>query len=86
MKLPVLTSLLLAGAAELATAFWYNDIDHTTANVRGYAPDLDPDYSYPIYKAVSPGDGAGIQRAINEATTPGSSRNDLWFASQPRVC
>ncbi|KAM7214657.1 Pectin lyase fold/virulence factor [Rhypophila decipiens] len=85
MKLPVLTSLLLAGAAELATAFWYNDIDHTSANVRGYAPDLDPDFGYPIYKAVSAGDGAGIQRAINEATTTGSSRNNLWFASQPRV-
>ncbi|KAM7202947.1 Pectin lyase fold/virulence factor [Naviculisporaceae sp. PSN 640] len=85
MKVSLLTSLLLAAAAELATAFWYNDIDHTTSNVRGYAPDLDPDYSYPIYRAVAAGDGAGIQRAINEATTPGSSRNGLWFASQPRV-
>ncbi|KAM7211036.1 glycoside hydrolase family 55 protein [Rhypophila decipiens] len=84
MKLTVLASLLLAGAADRASAFWYNQIDHTTANVRGYAPDLDPDYSYPIYRAVSAGDGAGIQRAIDDATNPGSSRNNLWFASQPR--
>lgn len=84
MKFSVLASLL-GGAANLATASWYSDIDHTSA-VRGYAPDLDGDYNYPVYKAVTPGDGAGIQSAINAGTLPNTQRHGQWFASQPRVC
>ncbi|KAK3904930.1 glycoside hydrolase [Staphylotrichum tortipilum] len=67
-----------------ASSFWYSNIDHTTGNVRGYAPDLDGDYVYQVYKAVAPGDGAGIQAAIN-AGTNGAQRHGQWFASQPRV-
>jgi hypothetical protein len=66
------------------TSFWYANIDHTTANVRGYAPDLDGDYAYEVFRAVTPGDGAGIQAAINSATN-GATRHGQWFASQPRV-
>ncbi|KAL2151691.1 hypothetical protein VTH82DRAFT_6789 [Thermothelomyces myriococcoides] len=66
------------------TSFWYANIDHTSADVRGYAPDLDGDYVYEVYKAVAPGDGAGIQAAINAATN-GTTRHGQWFASQPRV-
>jgi hypothetical protein len=66
------------------TSFWYANIDHTSANVRGYAPDLDGDYNYEVYKAVAPGDGAGIQAAITSSTN-GTTRHGQWLASQPRV-
>lgn len=66
------------------TSFWYANMDHT-GNARGYAPDLDGDYQYAVYKAVAPGDGDGIQRAINEGTN-GATRHGQWLASQPRVC
>jgi len=65
------------------TSFWYANMDHT-GNARGYAPDLDGDYQYAVYKAVAPGDGAGIQQAINEGTN-GATRHGQWLASQPRV-
>jgi hypothetical protein len=99
MKFWLAASLLLAGANALlipnddanntvlaarATSFWYANVDHT-GNARGYAPDLDGDYNYPVYMAVTPGDGAGIQRAIN-AGTNGGTRHPQWLASQPRVC
>lgn len=66
------------------TSFWYANVDHTTANVRGFAPDLDGDWEYEVYKAVTPGDGASIQAAISSATN-GATRHGQWFASQPRV-
>lgn len=98
MKFLHAASLLLAGVsasptpkdngndtvlAARATSFWYANIDHTGAP-RGFAPDLDGDYAYPVYMAVSAGDGAGIQRAIN-AGTNGGTRHPEWLASQPRV-
>ncbi|KAI0442034.1 glycoside hydrolase family 55 protein [Xylaria telfairii] len=98
MKFLHAASLLLAGAiaspmptddgndtvlAARATSFWYANLDHTGAP-RGYAPDLDGDFNYPVYMAVNPGDGAGIQRAIN-AGTNGGTRHPQWLASQPRV-
>ncbi|KAJ4288296.1 hypothetical protein N0V88_007334 [Collariella sp. IMI 366227] len=64
--------------------FWYANIDHTSKNIRGFAPDLDGDDNYEIFRAVAPGDGSGIQAAIN-AGTNGSTRHGMWFASQPRV-
>lgn len=67
-----------------ATGFWYANMDHT-GQYRGYAPDLDGDYNYPVYQAVSPGDGAGIQRAINAGTASGQTRHPTWLSSQPRV-
>uniref|UniRef100_UPI0030BA2B2C MnLam55A n=1 Tax=Microdochium nivale TaxID=5520 RepID=UPI0030BA2B2C len=66
-----------------STSFWYANMDHT-GNARGFAPDLDGDFSYAVYKAVAPGDAAGIQRAINEGTG-GVRRHGEWLASQPRV-
>jgi hypothetical protein len=67
-----------------ATSFWYANMDHT-GNARGYAPDLDGDFTYPVFVAVSPGAGAAeIQAAIN-SDGAGGSRHPLWFASQPRV-
>ena len=69
--------------AKRATTFWYANMDHTGA-ARGYAPDLDPDYTYPVFQAVNPGDGASIQTAINSAGD-GTSRHGEWLASQPRV-
>ncbi|KAJ9137086.1 Glycoside hydrolase family 55 protein [Pleurostoma richardsiae] len=69
--------------ARRATSFWYANMDHT-GTYRGYAPDLDNDYSYPVYMAVSAGDGAGIQTAINAADN-GATRHGQWLASQPRV-
>ncbi|SPQ25706.1 45142afb-4c97-4e2f-8d8b-4538cffdc90d [Thermothielavioides terrestris] len=66
------------------TSFWYANIDHTSAVVRGYAPDLDGDQSYEVFRAVAPGDGSGIQAAINAASN-GATRHAQWLASQPRV-
>ncbi|KAK3367890.1 putative glucan ENDO-1, 3-BETA-glucosidase BGN13.1 precursor [Podospora didyma] len=66
------------------TSFWYANIDHTSGDVRGYAPDLDGDFNYEVFKSVTAGDGAGIQTAIN-AGTNGATRHPQWFASQPRV-
>lgn len=66
------------------TGFWYANMDHTSRNIRGFAPNLDGDLDYEVYRAVKPGDGAGIQAAINSATN-GATRHGQWFASQPRV-
>lgn len=65
-----------------ATSFWYANMDHT-GQYRGYAPDLDPDYTYPVFKSVNPGDGASIQNAINSGSS--GTRHGQWLASQPRV-
>ena len=67
-----------------ATSYWYSNIDHFTGEVRGYAPDLDGDHVYEVFKAVNAGEGAAIQAAINSATN-GATRHGKWFASQPRV-
>ncbi|KAK0610586.1 glycoside hydrolase family 55 protein [Bombardia bombarda] len=67
-----------------ATSFWYSNIDHTSGAVRGFAPDLDGDFSYAVYQAATPGNGASIQTAIN-AGTSGATRHGEWLASQPRV-
>lgn len=66
-----------------ATSFWYANMDHT-GNYRGYAPDLDPDFAYPVYKTVNSGDGNAIQAAINSGSS--GNRHGQWLASQPRVC
>lgn len=99
MKLTAAFAIFLSGAAAVpaaiptpddgnanlskrATTFWYANMDHT-GPYRGYAPDLDPDYTYPVYVAVNPGDGASIQTAINSGD--GANRHGEWLASQPRV-
>jgi hypothetical protein len=68
--------------AKRATSFWYANMDHS-GRPRGFAPDLDGDFSYPVFVAVNPGDGAGIQRAINSGSS--GNRHGKWLASQPRV-
>ncbi|KAH8904793.1 glycoside hydrolase family 55 protein [Coniochaeta sp. PMI_546] len=98
MKLSSTLSVLLHGAAvaaipaanhsendlvRRATSFWYANMDHS-GQYRGYAPDLDPDFSYPVFMAATAGDGSSIQRAIN-AGTNGGTRHPEWLASQPRV-
>jgi hypothetical protein len=95
LKLAAAFALLLSGAQAIpapdngnaslskrATTFWYANMDHT-GQYRGYAPDLDPDYTYQVFKAVNPGDGASIQTAINSGD--GANRHGQWLASQPRV-
>lgn len=86
MKIATVALLLLgsvvASPAKRTTSFWYSNVDHT-GQYRGYAPDLDGDYTYAVYKAVQPGDGAGIQTAIND--DDGNTRHGQWLASQPRV-
>ncbi|KAI1435804.1 glycoside hydrolase family 55 protein [Xylaria sp. CBS 124048] len=81
MKFTV-AAALLAGVAR-ATDFWYANMDHT-GSPRGFAPDLDGDFNYPVFMAVTAGDGAAIQNAIN-AGTDGATRHPEWLASQPRV-
>jgi hypothetical protein len=95
MKLAAVFAFLLSGASAIpafdngntnlskrATTFWYANMDHT-GQYRGYAPDLDPDFSYPVFVAVTAGDGASIQTAINSGD--GANRHGEWLASQPRV-
>ena len=66
-----------------ASSFWYANMDHTGAN-RGYAPDLDGDYNYPVFKAVAAGASADdIQNAITSGSS--GNRHPMWLASQPRV-
>ncbi|KAI0379671.1 glycoside hydrolase family 55 protein [Hypomontagnella monticulosa] len=66
-----------------ATSFWYANMDHT-GQYRGFAPDLGNDFTYPVFMAVNPGDGAGINDAITDAGN-GNTRHSQWLASQPRV-
>ncbi|RYP03367.1 hypothetical protein DL764_005182 [Monosporascus ibericus] len=71
-------------APRQATSYWYANMDHT-GPYRGYAPGLDNSDSYTVFVSVSPGDGgAGIQRAINDASN-GATRHGQWLASEPRV-
>ncbi|KAK5992777.1 Glucan endo-1,3-beta-glucosidase BGN13.1 [Cladobotryum mycophilum] len=70
------------GLTKRATSFWYANMDHTGTS-RGYSPNLGNDFSYQVYKTVNPGDGAGIQAAINDDN--GGQRHGQWLASQPRV-
>jgi hypothetical protein len=97
LKLAAAFALLLSGASAIpapdngnanllkrATTFWYANMDHT-GQYRGYAPDLDPDFSYPVFQAVNPGDGASIQTAINSGDGTNPTRHGEWLASQPRV-
>ena len=81
MKFSLAASAIMAGVAS-ATNFWYSNMDHT-GSARGYAPDLDGDYNYPVYKAVNPGDGNAIQNAIRSGSS--GNRHPKWLASQPRV-
>ncbi|KAK2590242.1 hypothetical protein QQS21_012073 [Conoideocrella luteorostrata] len=69
--------------AASGTSFWYANMDHTSGDVRGYAPDLEGDYTYPVYVAVNPGDGNAIQDAIDQ--NQGGQRKSQWWASQTRV-
>ncbi|RYO80300.1 hypothetical protein DL762_007713 [Monosporascus cannonballus] len=71
-------------APRQATSYWYANMDHT-GPYRGYAPGLDNSDSYPVFVSVNPRDGgAGIQRAINNASN-GATRHGQWLASEPRV-
>lgn len=98
LKLTALVALLLGAASatptpsppasdegitKRATSFYYPNMDHVNAP-RGFAPDLDGDFNYPIYQTVNAGDGNALQNAIN-TDGKGGSRHAQWFASQPRV-
>lgn len=80
---PDLSNISVGAVAADASTFWYANMDHT-GNARGYAPDLDDDYNYPVYKAVEAGDGGSIQDVITSASN-GEKRHGQWLASQPRV-
>ncbi|KKP02807.1 glucan endo-1,3-beta-glucosidase [Trichoderma harzianum] len=98
LKLTALVALLLGAASatptpsppasdegitKRATSFYYPNMDHVNAP-RGFAPDLDGDFNYPIYQTVNAGDGNALQNAIT-TDGKGGSRHPQWFASQPRV-
>lgn len=69
--------------AAASTSFWYANMDHVGAT-RGYAPDLDKDYTYDVFKTVNSGDGRAIQATIDDNN--GKERMSQWWASQTRVC
>lgn len=79
---PMPSGPAIGTTTEGATSFWYANMDHT-GQYRGYAPDLDGDNTYAVYKVIQPGDGAAIQAAINDDN--GKARHGQWLASQPRV-
>ncbi|KAM0247909.1 hypothetical protein ACHAQJ_009656 [Trichoderma viride] len=64
------------------SSFWYAAMDHT-GQYKGYAPHTTNPDSYNVYVAVSPGDAASLQSAIDSDGS--SSRQNEWLASQPRV-
>ena len=76
-------NLAAEGMATGTSNFWYPDMNHGFHS-HSYAPDLDNDYKYEVYRAVAPGDGDGIQLAINDNNS--KKRHGMWLASQPRVC
>lgn len=69
--------------AKAPTSFWYANMDHS-GNPRGFAPDLDGDYTYPVYMAVNAGNASALQNAIY-TDGKGGYRGVKWLASQPRV-
>ncbi|KAK4450568.1 glycoside hydrolase [Podospora aff. communis PSN243] len=65
--------------------FWYAQMDRSTRELRGYAPDVG-DENYPVYVEVFPAEGGeGIQAAISGKGPSGKLRHSGWLASQPRV-
>ncbi|KAM3508490.1 hypothetical protein MY10362_001148 [Beauveria mimosiformis] len=66
-----------------ASSWFLPNLDHTSAPVRGYVPNL-PTYDYPVYKSVKSGDSQGLLNAIT-SDGPSGNRNNCWLAGQPRV-
>ncbi|KAM3457413.1 hypothetical protein MY3296_001155 [Beauveria thailandica] len=66
-----------------ASSWFLPNLDHTSAAVRGYVPNL-PTYDYPVYKSVKSGDSQGLIDAIT-SDGPSGNRNNCWLAGQPRV-
>lgn len=72
-----------------ASSSWFlPNLDHTSGAVRGYVPDLQsssgPDFTYPVYVAVDPGDSQGFIDAIKQ-DGPNGDRDNFWLAGQPRM-
>ncbi|KAG5977673.1 hypothetical protein E4U55_006625 [Claviceps digitariae] len=82
VRISTVLTALMASVAVAKTSFWYSNMDHT-GNARGYAPDLDNDFTYPVYMAVNAGDGNAIQKAIDD--NQGRERRSQWWASQTRI-
>ncbi|KOS18425.1 Glucan endo-1 [Escovopsis weberi] len=66
--------------SDQASTYWYAKMDHVGA-ARGIAPEMGS--TYQVFRSVSPGDGAGIQAAINDDN--GAKRHGQWLSSQPRA-
>jgi hypothetical protein len=66
------------------SSWWYANIDHTTAAVRDYVPNLGTLYDYPVHYSVSAGDAVDFVYALT-ANGPQGQRDDMWLAGQPRT-
>jgi hypothetical protein len=66
-------------SSQAAAGYWYANMDHT-GDYRGKAPWVDDPENYQVFKSVNPGDGSGIQDAIDSG-----GRHEQWLASEPRV-
>lgn len=78
------------GTRQSGSSWFLPNIDHTTGAVRGFVPDLvngagQSNFTYPVYKTVSPGDAQGFINAISSDGPSGGQRDNCWLAGQPRV-
>jgi hypothetical protein len=94
------TTLLLSSLAtclpsaldtrQAGSSWFLPNLDHTSGPVRGYVPNLvngagQPNYTYPVYKAVAAGDAQGLANAIYADGPAGGARDNCWLVGQPRV-
>ncbi|KID60888.1 beta-1,3-glucanase precursor, partial [Metarhizium hybridum] len=75
---------------QAGSSWFLPHLDHTSGPVRAYVPNLvngagQPNYTYPVYKAVNSGDSQGLINAIYSDGPSGGQRDNCWLAGQPRV-
>jgi hypothetical protein len=70
--------------AHTNSTWWYANIDHTSAAVRDYVPNLGTTYDYPVHFSVQAGNAVEFVSAIT-ADGPQGQRDDMWLAGQPRT-
>ncbi|KHN97236.1 endoglucanase [Metarhizium album ARSEF 1941] len=78
------------GTRQAGSSWFLPNLDHTSGPVRGYVPNLvngagQPNYTYPVYKAVNSGDSQGLIDALYSDGPSGGQRDNCWLAGQPRV-
>ena len=86
----VADSVLHLDTRQSSSSWFLPNLDHTSGPVRGFVPNLfngggQPNFTYPVYKAVSSGDAQGFVNALYSDGPGGGQRDNCWLAGQPRV-